>query len=411
VKTAIIVGAGIVGMSTALALLRHGYRVTVVDPRPPGHGASCGNAATIANYHCIPLGSPAVLRQLPRLLLDANSPLVIRWRYLPKLTPWLARFVLASRPRRVAAIAQALAALQHRADLDYQPLLEMAGAEELAVRHGCLYLYGSAASYARARGEIELRREHRIPLEEVDAKRIAELEPNLAPVYHRGILFPGAWHLRDPLRLVERFAHSLVQRGGTLVQEEAKAIERNGDRGVFVRTSSTTLAAAHVVVAAGAWSRPFARQVGDAIPLDTERGYHVMFPGAQTLLNRPVGWAEMGFYLTPLAEGLRAAGTVEFAGLEAPPDHDRTRLLFKGARTLLPQLSEPQSEWLGFRPSMPDSLPVIGPSRRNRRVIYAFGHGHLGMTLAGVTGRLVADLIDGRRPVIDPSPYRPERFR
>jgi D-amino-acid dehydrogenase len=411
VKTVVIIGAGVIGMATALALQRHGYRVTVVDPRPPGRGASCGNAATIANYHCIPLGTPAVLRRLPSLLLDPDSPLVIRWSYLAKLAPWLARFALSSRPRRVAAISDALAALQHHADSDYQPLLEMAHAEDLVVRHGCLYLYASAASYTRARPEIELRRSHGVPLEEVDADQIAKLEPNLAAVYHRGLLFPGASHLRDPLSLVERFAHALTQRGGALINAEATAIERDGEDGVLIRTSGATLAGACVVVAAGAWSRPFARQVGDAIPLDTERGYHIMFPGAQTLLSRPVGWAEMGFYMTPLADGLRAAGTVEFAGLDAPLNSERTRFLARGARKLLPQLDHPVSEWLGFRPSLPDSLPVIGPSPRNRRVFYAFGHGHLGITLAGVTGRMVADMIDERRTVVDPAPYRPGRFR
>jgi len=201
-----------------------------------------------------------------------------------------------------------------------------------------------------------------------------------------------------------------VQRGGTLVREEAKAIERDGEHRISVRTTGATLAGDNAVVAAGAWSRPLARQVGDAVPLDTERGYHVMFPGAQSLLSRPVGWAEMGFYMTPLADGLRAAGTVEFAGLEAPLNPERTRFLARGARGLLPQLSEPVSEWLGFRPSLPDSLPVIGSSPRNPRVFYAFGHGHLGITLGGVTARMVADLIDGRRPVVDPSPYRPDRF-
>jgi D-amino-acid dehydrogenase len=320
------------------------------------------------------------------------------------------RFVLACRPGRVAAIAQALAALQHNADADYQPLLAMADAQDLWVRHGCLYLYGSAASYARARREIELRRGHGIALEEVDAPQIAELEPNLARIYHRGILFPGASHLRNPLGLVERFVRALVQRGGTLIKDEANAIERNGKRGVLVRTSGATLSGDFAVIAAGAWSRRLARQVGDSIPLDTERGYHVMFPGAQQLLSRPVGWVEMGFYMTPLADGLRAAGTVEFAGLDAPPNRERTRFLARGARALLPQLKEPMSEWLGFRPSLPDSLPVIGRSPRNPRVFYTFGHGHLGITLAGVTARMAADLIDGSRPVVDPSPYRPERF-
>jgi D-amino-acid dehydrogenase len=356
------------------------------------------------------LGNPAVIRQLPALLLNPDSPLIIRWRYLPELVPWLTRFVLAARPARVAAIARALAALQHRVDTDYQPLLEMADAKDLVVQHGCLYLYGSAASYARARAEIELRRQHGIALDELSAGQISELEPNLARIYHRGILFPSASHLRDPLALVECFVSAFLQRGGKLIRDEAKAIERDAEHGVFVRTASATLTSDYAVVAAGAWSRPLARQVGDRIPLDTERGYHVVFPGAQTLLSRPVGFAEMGFYMTPLADALRVAGTVEFAGLEAPPNRERTSFLARGAKRFLPQLSEPTSEWLGFRPSLPDSLPVIGPSPRNRRVLYAFGHGHLGVTLAGVTARIAADLIDGRQPTVDPTPYRPERF-
>ena len=409
-KTVVIIGGGIIGMATALSLVRHGHRVTVIDPRPPGHGASCGNAAIIANYQCVPLGNPAVIRRLPHMLLGADSPLTIRWKYLPKLAPWLARFVLASRPRRVAAIANALAALQRNVDAEYRPLLEMAGAQNILVRHGSLLLYGSAASYADAQFEIEMRRRNGLPLEEVSANQIAEIEPNLAPIYHRGILFPGASHLRDPLALVERFAQTFVQRGGTLIKAEAKAIERDDKDRIVVRGSDAPLACDCVVIAAGAWSRPLARQIGDPIPLDTERGHHIMFPGAQVLVSRPVGRAEMGFYVTPLADGLRAAGTVEFAGLDAPLDPVRTRFIVRGARALLPQLNEPASEWLGFRPSMPDSLPVIGPSPRNPKVFYAFGHGHLGITLAGVTARMVADLIDGRRPVVDPSPYRPDRF-
>jgi D-amino-acid dehydrogenase len=409
-KTVVIIGAGIIGTATALTLLSRGYQVTIVDPRSPGTGASCGSAATIANYHCLPLGNPAVIRQLPALLLNPDSPLIIRWRYLPQLVPWLTRFVLASRPARVAAIARALAHLQHRVDADYQPLLEMADAKDLVVQHGCLYLYGSAASYARARGEIELRRRHGIALDELSAGQIADLEPKLARIYHSGILFPSASHLRDPLALVERFVRAFLQRGGALIRDAAKAIERDGEHGVFVRTTSTTLAGHYVVLAAGAWSRALARQVGDRIPLDTERGYHVVFPGAQALLSRPVGFAEMGFYMTPLADALRVAGTVEFAGLDAPLNRERTSFLARGARRLLPQLSEPTSEWLGFRPSLPDSLPVIGPSLRNPRVLYAFGHGHLGVTLAGVTARIAADLIDGYHPAVDPTPYRPERF-
>ena len=255
-KTVVIIGGGIIGMATALSLARQGHRVTVVDPRPPGHGASCGNAAIIANYQCVPLGTPAVIRRVPSMLLDADSPLVISWKYLPKLAPWLARFAWASRPSRVAAIADALAALQHNADPDYRPLLEMADAEKLVVRNGSLLLYGSAESYARARPEI-------------------------------------------------------VQSGGTLIRAEAKAIERDAKDRIVVSGGAAPIVGDYVVVAAGAWSRPLARQVGDRIPLDTERGHHVMFPGAQTLVSRPVGRAELGFYVTPLAHGLRAAGTVE----------------------------------------------------------------------------------------------------
>ena len=409
-KNIVVIGAGIVGIATALSLQRDGHRVTVIDRQSPGHGTSFGNAAVIANYQCLPLGHWGVIKQIPRMLLSAERPLTIRWRYLAKLTPWLARFVWASRPRRVAEIGSALAQLSRNAAPDYAPLIEMADAGHLVVRSGLLYLYGSPESYAHGKPEIELRLRHGLQLQEVSAKEIADLEPNLAPIYHRGVLFPGATHLQSPLAFVERFAQSFVERGGTLLREEARAIERNDRGGVAVRTSAGLIAADCVVLAAGAWSRPLALQVGDRIPLDTERGHHVVFAGAQWLLNRPVGAAEIGFYITPMADGLRAAGTVEFGGLDAPLDPRRIRFLVRGARRLLPQLPEPASQWLGFRPSMPDSLPVIGASPLNPNVVYAFGHGHLGITFAAVTARMVADLIAGRRPHIDPTPYRPDRF-
>ncbi|HEV7367866.1 FAD-binding oxidoreductase [Arenibaculum sp.] len=405
----IVVGAGIVGMSAALALRMRGLPVTVVDRQAPGHGTSFGNAGTFATYEVQPIATPGILRNVPRMLLDPSGPLAIRWQYLPRLLPWLARFVAASAPSTVERITRELASLTSRADEGYRPLFEVAGATDLIRREGALYVYTrtGAQDVRRRAEEYRSRGVCAVPLERGE---LEELEPNLSPDCIRGLLYPDAFHTVSPLALTERFVQAFLGLGGTIEQAEVAAIDAAPDGERVVLRDGRVLTAERVVLAAGVWSRALAAGAGARVPLDTERGYHLVFPGAGNLLRRPVCWYERGFYVTPMADGLRVAGTVELGGTEAPARAVRLRALERGVRALLPVQGAPASEWMGFRPSMPDSKPVIGAMPGRPSVIHAFGHGHLGLTLAGITGRIVADLVTGAPPPLDVGAFSPTRF-
>lgn len=414
-RSVVVIGAGVVGLSSALWLQRAGHEVTIVDREPPAlgvpyeHASSFGNACTIAFGACIPVATPGILRQVPKMLLDREGPLSIFWRDLPQLTPWLFSFLRASTPREVDRIVAILGNLLRHAEAGHAPLIEEAGASDLLRRTGCLYLYRNERDFQAAQRDIAFRAREGVRMEILDPPAIREREPNLAPLYHKGLLFLDAYSIDTPHQYILALAEAFRRRGGEFVRGEASAIEP-GETQVSVRVGETNLLCDRLVIAGGAWSNKLARQVGDRILLDTERGYHVLFPESGQLLSAPTCYPEFGFYMTPLSEGIRAAGTVELGGLGAPPRPVRTRIIEKRARTLLPRLGAAGRTWLGFRPSMPDSLPVIGSSPRDRRVVYAFGHGHVGLTLGGITGRLVSHVVSGTPPPIDLEPLRPTRF-
>lgn len=273
----------------------------------------------------------------------------------------------------------------------------------------CLYLYRSEQGFAAARRDIELRAREGVAMTILSAAEIRAREPNLAPLYHKGLLFDDAWHLDTPHDYVLALAALFRARGGTFRRAEIAALQPQ-EQGVRLEGDPVAELFDKVVIAAGAWSRGLAASIGDRVLLDTERGYHVMFPGDGGLVNAPTCYPEHGFYMTPTGEGMRAAGTVELGGLDKPPRPRRTQVIERVARTLLPGLGAAGREWLGFRPSMPDSLPVIGASPRDGRVVHAYGHGHIGLTLASITGRLVADIVTDRAPCLDISALRPDRF-
>ncbi|TCU20410.1 NAD(P)/FAD-dependent oxidoreductase [Rhizobium sullae] len=411
----LVIGAGLVGLSSALWLQKAGHRVTLVDREPPLGNASfeqaCsyGNACTVAPHSVVPVATPGVAWRVPGMLLNPLGPLAIVWRYLPHLSPWLRAFLASSGTVEVERIATVLSNLLAQSDAAWRPLIDESGAQALERRDGCLYLYKTEAQFQAAEAEASFRERHGVALDRLDKAAICDLEPNLAPLYQRGVLFRDAYTFSNPRLLAFALAEAIVRRGGTFVGGEASALEAT-ETGIRVWVAGGELHADHAVVAGGAWSRALARKIGDDVLLDTERGYHVLFPAAGALLKRPVCYPEHGFYMTPMADGLRAAGTVELGGLKAPPNRGRTAMIRNGVQTLLPAAGEGTREWLGFRPSMPDSLPVVGNSPTSPNMTYAFGHGHLGLTLAGITGRLVVDLISKKKPPIDLSPLRPDRF-
>ncbi|QDW55017.1 NAD(P)/FAD-dependent oxidoreductase [Burkholderia sp. KBS0801] len=404
-----IVGAGFIGLGAAAWLQRDGHRVTLFDPAGVGHGASFGNAATFAPYGCVPVNGPSVFRDMPHFLFAADSPLRIRWPYLLRGAPWLARFLAASTPARHARSAGALAALLSRAADGYAPLLASSRLAAFVRARECLYLYERQASFDAAQPSLALRRRLGVPFDTLDADAIRRIEPALAPIFTRGVLFHGSWHFSDPSAFLDALFAHLATGGATLERAQVERIEPVGD-GVNVHAGSAAGLFDHVVIAAGARSRALAAACGDTVPLDTERGYHVQFAAHERSVTRPVGWAERGFYMTPLDEGLRAAGTVELGGFDAGMNRSLVALLTRSAREALPSLGMPTRSWLGFRPTLPDGVPVIGRARRSERVIHAFGHQHLGVTLAGITGRIVADLVAQRAPPLDLAPYRAARF-
>ena len=410
-----VIGAGMVGVCAASWLQRDGHSVFLVEAGEPGHGASFGNAGCLNGSSVTPVSMPGVIRNVPRWLLDPLGPLSLRWTYLPAIAPWLVRFVRSGTPDKVRAQARALRPLVGPTLEALKPLVAAARAEDLVHRLGHLYVYRSAESLEKDRLAWQLRRENGVEIDEFDADELRQLEPALSRDYVRGVLVRENGHTSNPLGLVERLLGHFVRSGGELVRARANGFRLDGRRLAAIQTDSGDLPADAAVVCAGAYSKPLAAALGDRVPLETERGYHLMISDPERMPRIPTADADGKFVATPMDTGLRFAGTVELAGLAAPPDWRRARILLAQGRKMLPGLaaSHPEeriSMWMGHHPSLPDSLPVLGPSRASPDVFYAFGHGHVGMTAAPMTGKIVAELVDGRSPAIDISPFAAGRF-
>ena len=410
-----VIGAGIVGVVAASSLQREGHSVFLIDRTEPGRGASFGNAGCFSGSSVVPLALPGMIRSLPRWLCDPEGPLAVRWAYLPAITPWLIRFARSAKREKVRAAARALRPLLGPCLEALQPLAAAAGAEDLVHRRGHLYAYRSPEALAGDRLAWELRRESGVECLELPSEELRQLEPALSREYRCGVLVRENGHTSDPFGLVTRLFSAFRKGGGTFVCARATGFRLAGNRLAAILTDTGELAAEAAVIAAGAYSRPLALALGERIPLETERGYHLMIRDPEAAPRLPVAEAEGKFVATPMEGGLRFAGTVELAGLKAPPDWRRAQILLAAGRRMLPGLAKdhPQerlSVWMGHRPSLPDSLPVIGPARATPDVIYAFGHGHVGITAAPMTGRIVADLVAARPPAIPIAPFAAGRF-
>jgi D-amino-acid dehydrogenase len=404
-----IIGAGVIGTCIAAKLIEDGHGVTLIDPLEPGRATSYGNAGGIAVSSVVPLSLPDTLGKVPGWLADPMGPLTIRWSYLPKLAPWLWRFWRAGTPEKVEAQSIALSELLKRTYRDWDPLWKAAGLDGLVKRDGNLCLYETRAEYEAEAESWRIRRDRGVRVEVIDRHEIRQLEPDVAPIFEMGVLLPEWTRVLDPHRIVTGVADYATERGLRTWRGKAVAA-RLGASGVeAIVTDTGVVPCDAVVVAAGAWSHEAARWFGSTVPLETERGYHMTLPRPGVQPRHSLNLR--GWVMTPMQMGLRLAGTVELAGLHAPPNWKRAEVLVERAKRILPGLDATDaSPWMGHRPSLPDSLPVISASPHHRNVFFAFGASHLGLTQGATTGVLVADLVAGRPPSIDMTPYRIDRF-
>ncbi|MCP4561830.1 MAG: FAD-dependent oxidoreductase [Bosea sp.] len=406
-----VLGAGTVGVCCALSLLRKGFRVTLIDRAEPGSGCSYGNAGMIQVGGCVPTATPGIIRQVPRMLLDPDGPLIIRWRHLASLSPYLLHFLASARPERVEQIAGALASLLRLAAEAYRPLIASARCEHLIRESGELYAYRSENAYLAAKPAHDLRRRHGVHIEEFAGAELHRLEPALSADFTRGVLITGSLSTRSPQLLTQALADRFVAEGGEFVKIQVEDLVIDDGKPAFLISDSGARPIGKLVLAFGAHSKRWARKLGSWLPLDSERGYHLMVPDPGIELGRPVIVGDQKFGLSSMAGGLRIAGTAELASLDAPPNYRRAHRLLKLAAAALPDLrpSEPEP-WMGLRPSTPDSLPVICRAPATADAFFAFGHGHSGLTLGAITGSIVADLVAGEASPVDIAPFDIRRF-
>lgn len=406
----IVVGAGIIGMSTALYAQRDGLKTLICDPNPPGSGATYGSACTIATYACVPINNPSILKALPYLLTSQDSPLSFNLLHGLKNPRWMVSFLNNCRPSRVKHISEALGQFLRHVNAGLDPLIAEAGAEDLMVNNDCLYVWSTKAGFEGARSGNAMRRAQGVEFEELSPAEVSQLEPNLKQPIHRGLNFRGARHVSNPQELVARMHMRFEALGGVYMAHGVERCDADETGVTTYLDDGTEIRAGHLALTAGARSRQIKGSGAEHLPLGTERGYHILHRDHGGLVSRPVGWAEAGFYATPMADGLRIAGTVEINAIDAAFNTKCTDYLQRKSREMFGDLGAPDDTWLGHRPTMPDALPVIGPSPTSSRVTFAFGHQHIGLTLGGVTGRIVTDIVKDRAPYCNIDDFAPQRF-
>lgn len=407
----VIIGAGIIGTALAYDLQRRGRTVVLVDRDAPGRGASYGNMASIAVTEFMPASRPSIWKQIPGWMLDPDGPVRVRPAYMPKLAPWFMRFIAASRPAKLRVLEEQGAVLCKRVNEDLGALLRETGLEAELSAEGCLSLYTDEAEFRADRDHIEILERFGFEHHVLTGAQARELEPDLSENIGMAVLFPDNRSLRDPYRLVLKLAERFVALGGRIEQGEVVAFERSEAIRSVILKDGRRLAADEVVIAAGAFSGRLSRMLDEPIPLETERGYHTQIMSPGIAMRHSIIWPARAFMVTPTAGGIRVGGTVEMAGLDSAPDYRRAKITLKRAQTALPKLkAENTTEWMGHRPAFPDTIPVMSASAKTLGVFYATGHGHLGVTYAATTARLMGDLITGATPPVDMTPYRVNRF-
>lgn len=411
-RPVVVIGAGIVGISTALWLQRDGHDVVVIDKTGPAAGTSYGNGGVLASCSIVPVTVPGLIGKAPRMLLDPSQPLFLRWSYLPRLAPWLRRYLSHCNPRDVRRIAAALAPIVGDSLADHQALSAGTGAERWVVPSDYVFVYRDRAHFEGDAFGWSIRREHGFEWEELEGEAFREYDPSFAPEFGFGVRLPGHGRISDPGRYVEDLAAYMVASGGRLLKGEVSDFVIEDGRVTGVRAGGETIPCSAAVLTAGIWSKPLARKLGLNVPMESERGYHIELMEPNRMPRSPVMIASGKFVATPMEGRLRLAGVVEFGGLDAPPRRQPFDLLMANIRAAMPGLTwRDTREWMGHRPAPSDSIPIIGAAPNIKGAWLGFGHHHVGLTGGPMTGRLLAQLISGQRPNIDLAPYAPARFQ
>ena len=404
-----IVGAGIQGISNALFLQKKGFKVTIFDRDEPGSpAASYGNAGHFSPYASVPINRPDVLTDIPAMLLSSTGPLALKWNYVPKMIPWFLQFIRNCTTKRMKHTAKNMHQILDLALPAYDELFDEIELEGLVEKKGILYIWNDQSLKSREL-EIKVRNELGVDQQVVTPKEIHDLEPNIKPIYHGGVFYQHGRHARNPKKILLKLFELFLKKGGKFLKMNIQDINFDMEKPIL-KSDNQSFIFDKIIIACGSFSKRLTDNLDEKIPLDTERGYHVHFKDCDHLLSRPVIFQNRGFGITPMEQGLRVVGTVEFGGLKNPISKARIKNLINNAKYMMGDLPKHEDEWLGFRPTLPDYLPVIGPSRKYKNVFYCFGHHHLGWTLGPISGKIISGMIAEENTNLNLEPYSSLRF-
>ena len=412
-KSVGIIGAGIQGICIGLQLIKKGIPVTIFDNKDPAckefTPASYGNAGHFSPYAVLQFNRPDILYDIPKMLFSSNGPLALKWNYVPKMIPWFLHYLKNCNTKSMLHTAKYMHQILNLSMDAYEEIFKEVDMTGLVEKKGIIYIWTNQNLKSRNL-EIKVRNDLGIKQKLLSQKEILDLEPNLNPVFDAGVIYDDSMHAKDPHGILKKIFELYLNKGGKFIKENVSSLKQISNNETYVQTDTKKYKFEKTVIASGAFSKKLTDQLGENIPLDTERGYHVHFKNMESLISRPVIFLDRGFGLTPMNQGLRAVGTVELGGLKNPPSIKRIKYVINCAKELLPQLKEHQDEWLGFRPTLPDFLPILGPSLKNKNIVYAFGHHHLGWTLGAITGKIVSGIVAEEKTNLDLSPYSSSRF-
>ena len=403
-----VIGAGIQGICNALFLQKKGFKVTLFDRDEPGNSATYGNAGHFSPYASVPLNRPDVIADIPAMLASSRGPLALKWNYVHKMIPWFLRFLLNCSERKMMHTAKNMHQILDLALPAFDELFEEIELNGLVENKGIIYVWNDQNLKSREL-EIKIRKELGVKQQLLSPKDIHDLEPNIKPFYHGGVFYDYARHTRNPKKILLKLFDNFLKKGGKFLKLNIKDINFDDDKPV-IRSETQRFIFDKLVISCGVFSKRLTDKLHENIPMDTERGYHVHFKGFDHLISRPVVYANRGFGMTPMEQGLRVVGTVEFGGLDNPLSKSRIKNLIMNAKDMLDGLPEHEDEWLGFRPTLPDYLPVLGPSKNYKNVFYSFGHHHLGWTLGAISGKIVSKMISNENTNLNLSAYSSSRF-